>query len=384
MADGLERLVSLDRGGKRGERLPSQFVVAKVLFSVFGLLAIVAMSLSTANSSALPQAWQEKTVPQAFSAGNTLPRVDRGYVLSFRTKTTNGNHSNIIVHSLATGEQREITLWIDGASEIRLEDVAISPTGETLVAGSHTRAGDPTLTNFVAEIDKTGNLVKLHDLGSYRPKRVCAADDGSFWSMGLSMGGEAADGFGERLLRQYSPDGQLLNAYLPSKKFPVLSREDYKRSAVTLSCGDESVGLYIARPARWIEVDLKSSVVHKWRVQPTPEGRVTGLVLRGSHEVYATFVARSVGSDAGSAVSSTAYKLQVPLDHSRVSSTGETTAFDQLQSDTRPKATWQPLTAGSGGLTSANRFLVGRDDRSLIYLGGRVQGAAPTFYWVRP
>jgi hypothetical protein len=384
IADELRRSVSLAWDGRQWESFPFQFTAARVPISAFGLLVFLVMGVSQANSNNLPSAWQQKTLPQLFSPGNTLPRVDRGYMFSFRRKVANGNQSNIILHSLATGEKKELTLWIEGASEIQLEDVAVGPTGETFVAGSHTRAGDAALTNFVAEIDKTGTLVKLHDLGSYHPKRVCVGNDGSFWSMGLSNGGETEDGFGERLLRQYSPDGRLINAFLPSKKFPVLSRVDYKRSAVNLSCGDESVGLYVARPARWVEVDLKTSVVHKWRVQPAPDGRVTGLVLRGAHEVYATFVTRTMGSNGEPMVSSTAYKLEVPQDHARASSPNNAPAVDRLQSDTRPKATWQPLTASSGGRTSTNRFLVGRDDQSLIYLGGRVQGAAPTLYWVRP
>jgi hypothetical protein len=307
-------------------------------------------------------------------------------MFSFRRRILDDSKSNLHVRSLATGDETDMTFWIKGASEIRVEDVAIGPAGQVYIAGSMMQPASPSLSNFVAAVDSSGNPSKVTDLGSYRPKRLCVASDGTFWTFGFGLGLTGVDGRGGRLLRQYSSGGSVLNAFLPSEKFPALAHLDFRRSSAALTCGDESVGLYLSKPARWIEVPFANPVANKWRIQPAPPGVLVGVALLGAHQAYASFAARSVATDGKPEMVGNLYKLTLPMDGEANSEATPVQAASGgerlLQSGSRPKANWTSLSDGTSAAKKV--FLLGRDEHSLVYAGGRKQGADPTLYWVRP
>jgi hypothetical protein len=360
-----------------------------------GLLAIALCciwlsSATVAQSQHLSPTWQQKSYANSFSRQRTIPRVDHGYLLSFRHRIFDSKESNLFLRSLNTGSEQSLSFWIDGATEIRAEDAAVSSGGQVYVVGSLMRAGQLDLTNFVAAVDRSGNPPRVFDLGSFTPKRVCAANDGTIWAFGLTLGGHGEDGHGDRLLRQYSPDGRLLNAYLPNKKFPALASRGFRREAVSLACGDDSVGVYLARPPRWIEVQSSDSVAYKWRIQSAPPGIVTGVALMNSHELYATFATRTVGTDGKVNVASTLYQLNLPVDGHGLSllpsASNPLTSgspLGDLSSGGRPRGSWTPLIDDSDS-RAGNVFLLGRDDQSLVYVGRKSEGLDPVLYWVRP
>jgi hypothetical protein len=353
---------------------------------------------SIAQSTPLPPPWQQKTEANSFSNKRTVPRVDRGYLYSFRRLVFDRTQSNLFVRSLASGEEQQLTFWVNDASEIRAEDVSINANGQIYLAGSLLRPGQLALTNFVAEMDRSGAVTKIVDLGSYRPKRVCATNDGSFWTFGQVLNGDN-EAYRGQLLREYAVDGRLLNAYLPIGKFPKLAHADYRRSSATLVCGDESVGLYLAHPARWVEVQLSNHDIYKWRIQPAPAGKVTGIALMGTHQVYASFATKSTGSDGKAGFLGRIYKLTLPAEAQTPSSgltlDGGRASFAglSLRSGERAKGAWTELSVSS--VASGGVFLLGRDDQSLVYVGRRSGGGDstpaaprssgdPTLYWVRP
>jgi len=347
------------------------------------ILVIIASSISVAQST-LPLAWQQKEEPGAFSKQRTIPRVDRGYLFSFNRRLTGPSDNNLVVRTLATGVDRQIPFWINQASEIRLEDVAIGVSGELYVAGSMLQENQMSLVNFVAQLDDLGKPLKILNLGSYRPKRLCTGGDGTFWTIGFGLGLAHDEGRGEKLLRHYSFDGQLLNGYLPSEKFPALSHIDFRRNSVLLSCGNASVGVYLAHPARWIEIPYNQQVVNKWRLQAIPPGRATGLTLRGVGEAFASFSQRHRTDDGTLAISSNIYRLTLPVDGFEQSSgQGGTGSAARLQSGILPRATWGRLATNSSE-SSTKLFLLGRDDQSLVYVGPKVPGVDPILYWSRP
>jgi len=352
--------------------------------SVFFLLCCLTVG-AVAQSNAIPSPWQRKTEPGAFSRERSIPRVDRGYLFSFRRRILDDSKSNLLVRSLATGDETLMTFWITGASEIRVEDVAVGPTGQVYVAGSMMQPASLSLTNFVAAVDSSGSPTKVTDLGSYRPKRLCVANDGTFWTFGFGLGLSSAEGRGDRLLRQYSQGGSVLNAFLPSEKFPALAHLDFRHASAALACGDESVGLYLSKPARWVEVPFANPVANKWRIQPAPLGVLVGVALLGAHHVYASFAARTVGSDGLPETTGKLYKLTLPTDGQDkpvASSVQAGAGGERLQSGNRAKANWTSLSDGSSA--AGKVFLLGRDEQSLVFAGGKTQGADPTLYWVRP
>jgi len=177
----------------------------------------------------------------------------------------------------------------------------------------------------------------------------------------------------------------VLNAFLPSEKFPALAHLDFRHASAALACGDESVGLYLSKPARWVEVPFANPVANKWRIQPAPLGVLVGVALLGAHHVYASFAARTVGSDGLPETTGKLYKLTLPTDGQDkpvASSVQAGAGGERLQSGNRAKANWTSLSDGSSA--AGKVFLLGRDEQSLVFAGGKTQGADPTLYWVRP
>lgn len=344
-------------------------------------------TISFGQAERLPSSWQQKTVANSFSKQRTIPRVDHGYLFSYQPSIVGADESNLFVRSLATGQEHPIKFWISGASEIRVEDVSISLNGMIFVAGALTRSGDIGATSFVAVLDGTGDTTKFIDLGRYRPKRVCAANDGTFWTFGQVMNGDN-EFYRGQLLREYSADGHMLNAFLPIAKFPGLARVDYGRTKARLTCGDESVGLYLSRPMRWIEVQFNDKTPYKWRLQAVPPGRMTGLALMETHQVYATFANRVPNGDGTSRLVSSTYRLNFPVGGQTPPpetslDLDEGDSLSRLNSGNRDRGSWAPIGDTPNGV-SGKLFLLGRDDQSLVYAGPKDAGANPTFYWVRP
>lgn len=314
----------------------------------------------------------QKALPDAVGRKGTLPIVSNGYLLSYaRTIRSRGSQA-IFLTPLRTGKTLALPFWLPGASSIRLDGGAVSSAGDVLLAGSYVRARAGAEANFVARVDRRGRVLSVKDLGDYTPERLCAAGDGTFWTLGQVWSREkvapSAGGPGDyALLRQYSADGALKGSYLSRSLLPrgvVLNyraRMPQARSAF-LRCGDHSVAAYLGRGTRfflWTEVNTATGEDRSWSVRTPPQATMTGLALLGEHTAYASF--RPGGL----------YRLEmVP---------------------SRP-ARWTPVpapAAGSaataGGDRAAASILLGRDGPNLVHLMGATSPRKdPTVYWSAP
>jgi len=97
---------------------------------------------SFAESKELPAPWRHEQGANAFSLNRTVPRVDHGYLFSFRRRLREGGGNNMFVRSLSTGQEAQFSFWIEGATEVRLEDAAMNGVGQIYLAGSYMRSGE--------------------------------------------------------------------------------------------------------------------------------------------------------------------------------------------------------------------------------------------------
>lgn len=147
----------LDRESKmRLTRIGARIFVALVLA---GLIATAALSGGVPLAPLEPP-WQQKSFPGAFSKDRSL-KVEYGYLASFLRGLSGAPESDTIhLYSLLTGTEREFGFWVEGASSVWIDDVAVTPDGKILVAGSWDQSASGPIFDFVDELDSTGDLVK--------------------------------------------------------------------------------------------------------------------------------------------------------------------------------------------------------------------------------
>jgi hypothetical protein len=269
-------------------------------FGAFAMGCIA--SLAMAQSSSVQPPWQQQAIAGAFSPKRSFTQVDRGYLVSFRRVITGGPAEDTIHwDSLTAQGHGEFPFWIKGASGIWLNDVKVTPDGDFLVAGVWGQSGKSSVNNFLSLVDRTGAVLKTKDLGSYEAERVCASNDGNVWTLGED------DGINYNMLRKYSSAGEVLASYL--NRASLLSVAVFDLSAhnhfvskprpqssppgrTFLRCGDEGVGVYIGPVRTWFQVPLVGGGAQSWHVNPPVGSTVmTGILLMGSNEVYASFSA---------------------------------------------------------------------------------------------
>jgi hypothetical protein len=232
-------------------------------------------------------------IPGSFDPKLTLPSVSNGYLISFSR-----HNPKVHLHSLATGGSFVAPFSLPGATNIVLQDAAVTADGSILVVGTYSPKAGGASANFVSVMDQGGRVQSTYDLGDYTPSRVCSAPDGTFWTLGQSWPSESARPRGDyRMLRNYTPGGALKQAYF-SRSSAVSVPMDLRPAGRTfgqdvtpafLACGTTSVGALVGNRGSqlWVEVSLQTGIAQQWSVTASP-GRIAGLALLSQNAVYAS------------------------------------------------------------------------------------------------
>src|SRR4029077_2543962 len=150
----------------------------------------------------------------------TIPKIDHGYVVFSRRIIVNEiQHEAIYLKSLADGTERRPSFWLDGASVVWINDLAVASVDKLFVVGSFSRSADRVPINFISESAVAGPTPTTIDRGTYEPELACVAPDGTVWTFGQDWSAERSD-IPYSLLRNYSSKGRLLGSYLPSDSLP--------------------------------------------------------------------------------------------------------------------------------------------------------------------
>jgi hypothetical protein len=266
------------------------------------------------------------SVPAAFAGadkGMSFPVANAGRLLVFRRTLRAPGDLALKVRAIQTGREWTSAFWIPGASAIRIRAGALTMDGHALVAGlsATTPAGagrlnelrppdeSPTESDglnrdvraFAAEIDDSGHVLKTIDFGTYDVQRLCASDDGTFWTIGRdwTLEQEAEVPTTYHLVRQYSARGEMLNQFLPwhwlgqSPSHDDANGPPFRRSMAFLACGKRSIVAYLAKAGAQgflvAEFDRASGRT-RWRHAVRVPGLVmTGLAVLEDKSVHATF-----------------------------------------------------------------------------------------------
>lgn len=344
-------------------------VLIRYSLSTYLLLFLAASAFA---QNFLPAPWQQKVLTNAFASHRSFPQIGNGYLWSFRPKLAEGDHSDAIyLNLLARNQPAVIQFWIDGASDIWINDVAVSPDHSMLVAGSYFRSAEGSENHFVAQLDLTGRTLLVTNLGQYEPEEICATNDGTVWTFGQDWNAELRND-SYLMLRNYSADGQLLRSYVPRQDIPLpavdlsgrFHQAGLRRGRTFLRCGEKSVGIYVGLARMWFELSLSNGDAKSWsatsgtRVPFAENGAdpgrparsanrmsISGFALVGEHEVYASITG---------------------LDQTRL---GVAEGLFRLDLGSDARASWEPVPgAPSPGWAESLARLVGSDGSSLVYL----------------
>jgi hypothetical protein len=345
------------------------------LGAVLGCLLLLPFAM--AQQSLLPAPSSQFQFAGTFVSGRTFPTASGGYLISFPRTATLGHPTSISLDSPTLGH-RVVPFAIQGADKTVLTSVAVDESGALILAGFYTTpigALPESIRNSYAAVSHnfyatvsitTGDVLTTTDLGGYLPERVCSTSEGSIWFLGQVLW-EEGPGATYSLVRRYSSTGNLLGAFLPRNAIPAASLnfspggKVFGRSGnpAALSCGTSSVGVFLGSPVlSWTEIQVSSSAVQQWVLQPMQGTTFAGLVLLSPQRVYAGF---QRGSSAAQL-----YNLSL----------------------TRSGGQWIPVTSAATSAVSAGTPL-GRDGSSLVYVTGAAPAASlptepPKVYWVTP
>jgi hypothetical protein len=323
------------------------------------------------QTASLQTAWQQKVFQGAFSDDRTTPKIDHGFLISFRRTLTDSSESDAIrLDSLDRNEHYQLPFWPERAMVAWIADVSVTSDKHLIIVGSLLRQEESSPRHFASEVDFEGHIFSSIDFGNYEPELTCTAGDGSVWVLGQDWDAETSRS-PYRMLRNYSREGHLIRSALSRKDVPYrvnlsarLHHAGGGPGKAFLVCGDKIVGVYIGPAITWVEVALSDSVQRTWRVKlPPPRARITGLALLGE-EVYGSF---NTASKDGSNPQRGLYKLNLSQ---------------------QPSAVWEPVD-GTIAPTSLNRsfsMLMGSDGLSLVYLRNEMVSpeGVPILLWSKP
>jgi hypothetical protein len=344
----------------------------KLSIAAFAFVAIIVGGSGSrdvlAVSNGFPAPWQQEAVSIPMIPGHTNPKIDHGYILFARWIIVDGvQNGALYLKSLADRTEYLPSFWINGASIIWINDLAVTSDRKLLVVGSFSRSTDHAPVNFLAESELSGRTLETVDTGTYEPELACVTADGSIWTFGQDWSAERSD-IPYPLMRNYSSTGQLLGSYLSSDSIPParlnfstrLHRFGGAPGRIFLQCGDQTVGAYVETTRTWAEIDLAPKTLHIWQVRHPASGHITGLALLGRHELYASFKGRDTVFVRGF------FKLDLG----------------------QPKAgEWEPIQGmveyfGIAQKPSQVISVIGADSSSLVYQ--RLESDKHVFCWVKP
>ncbi len=272
----------------------------KATFCVLALLVIPGLSRLTAAT--------ERFVPPAACDGTvnyTWPKVDRGLLLCYKKWTdSRSGGPNIFVFDGNGHQTASYRLWLDGATKVYIEDVAATPNGAIVGVGSAI-GSDGRMTAFFATMTGSQPAVRVVQLKTSIPYEVCAAQDGSFWTL---VGAPPHEIVGEKdkdydALLHIGSAGQVSGEFLPRSGFKTTPEPTIRpyEGAPRLFCGKSGVSAYIPASGEWIEVDGAGNVLTHAQVPLIPfvktsqgsipfrHAQMYGMAMTDSGAVYGSF-----------------------------------------------------------------------------------------------
>jgi hypothetical protein len=223
---------------------------------------------------------------------------DKGFLITYTADDTSPSRPAAILYDRYGRIARQITVWFKDASSVAIVDLAVSRSGNIVVAGG-TESTTGSIANFIASIGEDGRVRQVIRTTPFTPAYICAAEDGTVWAYGHDRDENGKRVEGSLRLRQYSFDKGQTNATLDASALTSpgwsMSHGHYP-GEMDLRCTSDKVGLLNGASGEWVEFDIASHKLKVSKIEPLPpidQMRITGFALTESGEVFASLHDRS-------------------------------------------------------------------------------------------
>ncbi len=224
----------------------------------------------TVSLVSLPSTAAELLIPsrvEAFSqrdlGGQPLPSYQSGHVCS-----ANSSMSAFWIDHVTDGTQVEQSIHLPDSFQHRVDAVAVSFDNRIAVsAGAVDRDG--RVSSVLAWFGMDGSLTRVVRTWPFTAAEIGFTADGSLWAIGIEKLEDLTEKPVHDVLRQYSPDGNLVRSLLPRVGLSTASRHPIERALLLTS--RHYAAVVSPNASSWTLVSAQGSVVSEGLLKP-PRG----------------------------------------------------------------------------------------------------------------
>lgn len=262
-------------------------------------LAVCSVDLGHAqqeNAISLSPVLRTSFYPEVMCAHCIVPTWDQHYLLR---REIDKDPSLVTMYDRDGKKIVEGRVSLKGAFRISLRAIGATEQGHIVAVGGATMT-DGSIQHFIAEIGATGLTVESIQLGEFSPQQVCAASDGTVWTLGYDWGSRDSAEPDTSVVRHYDFAKGLLGSYISlgsiSKATDASLVLDSPRESF-LRCGKDRVSVLFWSAshsvAQYVVLNASSEVVHRWSIiAPFAEAQANGFALTDDGGVFVSLTAR--------------------------------------------------------------------------------------------
>jgi len=260
------------------------------IFLVFAVLSVPASS-----AQELDEPIRQITYREAFKPGNSMPKWEQGYLVSWKYDTSASDSAeNVTLYDRDGNAIAKTRIWLSDASFVRIEDATTRKDGEVAVVGwATTNSG--TLAAFMADVSTARNSVQIMRTSPFEGRAVGFGPDGTIWVLGRELGPgrgkePAPDHF---MVQHFGLDDVLRDQHLLSSDFPCeLARQINGTPRVVAS--SDRVGFFAPFCRMWVELSPTGEMLGQWSWKPLSpitngvesQAGVRSVALTPANELY--------------------------------------------------------------------------------------------------
>jgi hypothetical protein len=263
------------------------------------------------NAPSLSPVLRTSFYPEAICAHCIVPTWDQHYLLHLEIDK---DPSLVTMYDRDGNKIVEGRVNLEGASKISLRAAGATQEGQIVAVGGATMK-DGSIQHFIAEIGATGRTVQSIQLGKFLPQQVCAASDGTVWTLGYDRGPQDSGEADTNVVRHYDFAKGLLGRYVSlgsiSKAREASLVLEFAHSSF-LRCEKDRVSVLFWSAshsvAQYVVLNAAFDEVRSWSVvAPFAEAQANGFALTHDGEV---FVSLTASKEPENSVRFGLYKLQ--------------------------------------------------------------------------
>jgi hypothetical protein len=242
--------------------------------------------------------------PEILYPNGRIAEWDRGYMIHHEIEENFSPDTPMVTMWDVTGKHiRDGRIWPPTAGSVRIRRVAATREGAILAAG-WAILRDGSIQRYIVKTDLAGSTVQTLLTGSFGTVHMCEAQDGTIWSLGMTVNREDGQRDDTNVLRHYSFEKGLLHSYLPLVSVeavvpPRSKRPWFEPVETSVRCGKEKVSVYLSFTDEYAEVDTSSFELKRWKLDMTalPREKARGLAVTEDGTVYASFAPSWMGGN---------------------------------------------------------------------------------------